>query len=730
MVMYNLKTTAQRAIITIFGPLAIVLTSVTAGAAMEETKTPAEIRHDGNHLKNESSLYLRQHAHNPLDWYPWSDEALEKARLEDKPIFLSIGYSSCHWCHVMEHEVFEKDDVAAFMNERFICIKVDREERPDLDSVYMEAVQMMTGRGGWPMSVFLTPDLKPFYGGTYFPHAQFMNLVTQIHDAYGSRRIDVQNQATELASRIATATAPESFAGPGLVPELLMTAAEKGKSGFDKQNAGFNQSQKFPTPARWRFLLHEFRRTGDPELAEMITRTCDAMAGGGIRDHLGGGFHRYTVDAQWTVPHFEKMLYDNGQLASLFLEAGVVFKRPDYLVAGTEVLDFLLREMHDPKGGFYASFDADSGGVEGSFYVWDRQDIEAVAGKKDGALLADLMGVSSHGNFEETGKSVLTMRSDLQAVAKKHGVSSDDLAVVFARHRQALLDTRQERVAPGLDTKIVTSWTGLVIAAMAQGYSVTGNEDYLSGAENAADFLLAHHRNTDGRLFRASNAGNVSAAGILDDYAFLADGLLELYQANGQTKYLLAAKELVDHVRGEFSRDGGGFYMTAAHVETPLGRKVDYYDSVIPSGNSVMFGNLIKLSAITGETIYHQEAQDGLTAWSGLLERAGLEMAWWFDAAGKMVVPFHDVVIAGDPSDPRTKELTSALMARMPVNAVLSRVPAGGAGVDLLKIAPALAGKAAQDGQPTAYVCEFGTCKNPTSNIEVMLDLLDLLDSP
>jgi uncharacterized protein len=728
--MYILKTAQILALSLLFGLFASISTSATAGYAMDTPRTPAEIRQHGNHLLGESSLYLLQHAHNPLNWYPWSEEALEKARREDKPIFLSIGYSSCHWCHVMEHEVFEKDDVAAFMNENFICIKVDREERPDLDSVYMEAVQLMTGRGGWPMSVFLTPDLKPFYGGTYFPHDQFMDLVTQINEVYGSRRDDVLNQATELANRIATSTLPENFEAPGLAPELIEAATERGKSAFDQQNAGFSQSQKFPTPARWRFLLHQYRRTGHKELAGMITRTCDAMAGGGIRDHLAGGFHRYTVDPQWTVPHFEKMLYDNGQLASLFLEAGVVFDNPEYLEAGLEVLDFLLREMRDPDGGFYASFDADSGGVEGSYYVWNREEIEAVAGKKDGALLADLMGVSTHGNFEETGSSVLTMRADLKYTAKKHGVSREDLAVVFARHRQALLDARNKRVAPGLDKKIVTSWNGLVIAAMAQGYAVTSDEKYLSGGQKAADFLLSKHRTETGLLYRASNQGRLSATGILDDYAFLADGLMELYQVSGQIQYLQAAKELSDHVRSDFSREGGGFFMTATNVVAPLGRKVDYFDSVIPSGNAVMFGNLIKLSAITGETVYYNEAIAGLTAWSGLLERAGLEMAWWLDAASKTIVPFYDVVIAGNQSDPQTKELAGSIMAQMPANAVYSCVPAGGAGDDLLRIAPALAGKTAIQGRATAYVCEFGTCQNPTTSVEQMLEQLGLSVKP
>ncbi len=353
-------------------------------APFEGPRTPENIRIHGNHLLHEPSLYLQQHAHNPLDWYPWGEEALNRAKAEDKPIFLSIGYSSCHWCHVMEHEVFEKDDVALFMNENFICIKVDREERPDLDSVYMEAVQMMTGRGGWPMSVFLTPDLKPFHGGTYFPHDPFMNLVHQIVDVYTTRRSELDQQGIKVAERIAASSNLLIRGEFDVDDSVILEVVKRAKDSFDLQNAGFQQTQKFPTPARWRFLLHEFRQSGDEELGEMIIATLEAMQGGGIYDHVSGGFHRYTVDPNWTVPHFEKMLYDNGQLAGLFLEAGTVFKRDDFLATGTDVLEFLMRDMRADEGGFFASYDADSGGEEGTYYIWDESDITDAVGEADG----------------------------------------------------------------------------------------------------------------------------------------------------------------------------------------------------------------------------------------------------------------------------------------------------------------------------------------------------------
>ena len=690
--------------------------SNSTGRAATGPRTPQEIMRDGNHLIDEPSVYLQQHAHNPLDWYPWGEEALAKARDEDKPIFLSIGYSSCHWCHVMEHEVFEHIDVAEFMNEHFVCIKVDREERPDLDSVYMEAVQMITGRGGWPMSVFLTPDLKPFHGGTYFPKDHFMQLVVQIVTIYNEERDDLENQAGQIAARIAGASTFKATAGQPLDDDGLAAAVANGKESYDPVNAGFGQSQKFPTPVKWRFLLHEYRRRGDEELAEMIIATLEAMRGGGLYDHVGGGFHRYTVDVSWTVPHFEKMLYDNGQLAGLFLEAGVVFEREDFAATGIGVLDFLLSEMRDEEGGFYGSYDADSGGEEGTYYVWSRDDITAAVGETDGPALADILGITAQGNFEQSGKSVLTRRADLEKIAAERGLAVAELETLFDRHRDILRKVRSGRIPPGLDRKIVTSWNGLVLASLAQGYAVTGDEKYLNGARKTVDYLLAKHRNDDGSLWRSSSEGHVRAEGILDDYAFFADGLLEIYQVSGDTKYLRAARELVDFARSEFRREEGGFFMASSRVDSPLGRRVDFFDSVIPSGMAVMFTTMIKLGVLTGEAKYLTEVKDDLARWSGLLGKAGLEMAWWFDAAARLIGPYHDVVIAGDSDDPRTGALARTALQRLPASAVVSLIPAAGADKELLAIAPALEGKTALNGVPTAYVCEYGVCQAPTSN--------------
>ncbi len=702
-------------------PLVIIL----AGCSMAESapRTPAHLREHGNHLKGQPSLYLRQHAHNPIDWYPWGEAALAAARARDLPIFLSIGYSSCHWCHVMEHEVFEHDDVALFMNEHFVCIKVDREERPDLDAVYMDAVQAMTGRGGWPMSVFLTPELKPFYGGTYFPKTQFQQLVRRIVDVWRDQRGEVNAQAAQLVAGLAAHDTVDAGGGD-LSRSLVADAVARAKEQHDATWHGFRQQQKFPTPVKWRWLLHECRRHGDPELAQIITGSLDAMQDGGLQDHIGGGFHRYCTDPAWTVPHFEKMLYDNGQLAGLFIEAGVALDHPRWLATGLDVLDFLLREMRDPEGTFYASWDADSGGEEGTYYVWNRAGITAAVGEADGPVLADLLGVGERGNFEDSGSSVVTRRADLAAIARRSGRSEDELAQLFARHRETLRMVRAGRTPPGLDRKIVASWNGLVLASLAQATAATGDPRWLQAADRAADHLLQVHRQQDGALWRTSEDGVTAGQGVLDDYAFVAAGLLEIYKASGEVRRLGQARELADYARAHFAREAGGWHLSSAAVDAPLGRSVEYFDSVEPSGNAAMLNLLIDLGALTGETAYLDEARATLAVCGGLLERAGPELAWWLEAAGKLLWTYHDVVIAGAPGAADTEALRTAFLRPLTPGAVLAVVPAAGPDAQLLALAPALAGKTAVGGRATAYVCEFGTCQAPTADAAVMLQQL------
>ncbi len=695
--------------------LALMSLVVYADAAVSDNplrekamRTPVEIREQGNHLLGESSVYLQQHAHNPVDWYPWGEEALARARDEDKPIFLSIGYSSCHWCHVMEHEVFEHDEVAALVNEHFVCIKVDREERPDLDAVYMEAVQAMTGRGGWPMTVFLTPDLEPFFGGTYFPRDQFLDLCRNVTQAYSDKRGELISQAGRVAEHLARKPALAGERVPDL--QVVATQAAEALDDYDEAWGGFRQQQKFPTPLRWRFLLHQYRRSGDETLAAAIRHTLSAMAGGGIRDHLGGGFHRYTVEQTWLVPHFEIMLYDDAQLASLYLEAAAVFDDDYYRSVAADLLDFMLRDMSDPAGGFYASYDADSGGEEGSFYVWTPEEIDAVAGAEDGPVLSRLLGVTPKGNFE--GHTILTRRVSPAEVAREFGRDETDVAGLFDKHRQALYDHRAERVWPGLDRKLVTAWNGLALSAFARGAAVLGEPRYLEAARKTADRLWTLHRDDRGRLSRASTNGVRAGAGILDDYAMLAGGLLDLYQAAGRSEDLRRAQALLETAREVFADPKGSFFMTAIDEEAPLGRRADLFDSVEPSGVSSMLHALLRESALTGDPAGRDRVGEIIARHGDLLERAGLEMAWWLDALSLYHGPHYDVVVAGESG---ADALRAAFWKLDPSFAVLVSVPGAGPAEDLAALLPGTRGKTALDGAAAAYVCRFGACERPAT---------------
>lgn len=583
----------------------------------------------GNRLAGEASLYLRQHAGNPVDWHPWGEEALAAARELDRPVFLSIGYASCHWCHVMEREIFTDADVAARLNEDFVCVKVDREERPDLDAVYMDAVQAMTGGGGWPLSVFLTPDLRPFFGGTYFPREQFLGLLDRIVRLYAEKRDELENSAAAVSGRLGVD--PPSAAGdvPGM--EAVSAAADAAMERFDERWGGFAGRQKFPVPPRWRLLLNLHRASPDERLAAALRLTLDRMADGGIRDQLGGGFHRYAVEPTWLVPHFEIMLYDNAQLASLYLAAAEEFDHAPYRGIGTGVLDFLLRDMAVPGGGFCASFDADSGGEEGSYYLWTPELIEKAAGPRDGPPLADLLGVRPGGNFE--GRSIPTRRTPPVAVAERHGLDESEAAALFDRWRGPLLEKRGLRPAPELDRKIVTAWNGMAISALAAGYAAGGESRYLEAARGTADFLWAAHRRSDGRLLRATTAGTGDSAGVLDDYAQFACGLLDLYAAAGGVEHLERAVELIGLARDLFREPGGMWRLTPVGGEAPLGRRVDLYDSVEPSGAAGIIHAQLQAAALTGSSAPADEAAESVAAAAEMIGRAGLEMAWWLDAA-------------------------------------------------------------------------------------------------
>lgn len=680
------------------------------------------MRASGNHLSPERSLYLQQHAHNPIDWHPWGPEALRRAREEDKPVFLSIGYSSCHWCHVMGREVFEHDDIAAFMNEHFVCIKVDREERPDLDAVYMEAVHLLSGSGGWPMSVFLTPRLHPFFAGTYFPHDAFLALAHKLSEVYRERRDDVEEQAGSIAHAIAADT---SARRPGrLDPDLARAAARSGHELVDPRFGGFRSRMKFPTPLRWSFLLHDYRLHGGAQVEALIRQSLHAMQDGGLRDHVGGGFHRYTVDPDWTVPHFEKMLCDNAQMASLYLEAAAVFPDDSFALTARDTLDFMLRDLRDEEGGFGASIDADSAGREGSYYVFTRDELLDLAGPDDGPVLAHLLGASDDGNFE--GSNVLTRRTAPDVVARLFHREVDDVRALFERWRPALLEHRARRTPPATDRKVVTSWNGLALSALAQGFPLLGDDALLQAARRTASWLWSSHRLPDGSLVRATNGGFPAGEGVLDDYSFVAAGLLDLFEASGDFSYLTQAKALVDHAVHGFSHSDGGFFFTSASTPAPLGRKSLAYDAVEPSGQSVLLHAMLKLASLTGDPTYDDLASEALEAHAGRVASLGLEMAWWADAALLMTAPSFTVVIAGDDADPRTCALVRCALALRAPHVAIARVPAGGPDANTSSIAPLTVGKTARDGIATAYVCRKGACNEPVQeDAELRCQLLE-----
>jgi uncharacterized protein YyaL (SSP411 family) len=684
-----------------------------ATAQLADPPDPAAIRKVGNHLAGERSQYLKQHAHNPIDWYPWGTEALARARAGNLPILLSVGYASCHWCHVMEEEVFEHDEVAAFLNRHFVCIKVDREERPDVDAIYMNAVQSMTGRGGWPMTLILTPDLRPIFAGTYLPRDRFMGVVRQANDRWRSDREGVERDASLVLAQLSNeaATAGTALADTDAIRHVVGSAL----GAFDPTHGGFRGRMKFPTTGRWRFLLHAWRKWGGDSLAAGVRRTLDAMAAGGIHDPLAGGFHRYTVEPTWLVPHFEKMLYDNAQLAALYFEAGAAFSEPRYTEIGRTTLDFLLREMASPGGGFYASFDADSGGEEGSFYVWTPAELESLAGPVDGKALAGLLGIRVPGTFDET-RSVPSRQADVAALARELRKTPAQLEALLETWRPRLLEVRAARPRPHLDQKLVTSWNGLTLSALALGYRATGEARYLAAAHATADLIWRLHRGPDGRLLRASNDGHAEHAAILDDYAYLALGLLDVFDATGEIEAFNRARALVDEADARFARPAGGWYLSAADDTSLLVRTFDAYDGARPSGNAVLLEAMLRLAALTGEPKRWARVDEAAKSLSQLLSTAGLGASGIADASIQLLGPYYEVVIAGAPDSPATHALAAALDKLSPSWAVTARIPAVGAAPALLAAMPALSEKDAPAGKPTAYVCVRGACQLPTSD--------------
>lgn len=677
-----------------------------------------------NRLARESSPYLLQHQNNPVDWYPWGPEALALAKQENKPIFLSIGYSACHWCHVMEHESFENQDIARALNENFVCIKVDREERPDVDQIYMNAVQMLTGRGGWPMSVFLTPELKPFYGGTYWPpesrHGMpgFNEIIAAVARAWNDNHeavIETSNQLTEELAR----TADAAGASGELSAALLTNGAAYLVRTYDHAYGGFGGAPKFPAPMALRLLMRIHLRQQDRDALGMVTGTLDRMAAGGIYDHLGGGFARYSVDAHWLVPHFEKMLYDNAQMAVTYLEAFQITGDGEYARVVRETLDYVLRDMTDPAGGFYSTEDADSEGVEGKFYTWTLDQVTDVLGERAAATFATVYDVTDTGNFE--GTNILNLRRSIAQHAKILKRDVTDLQAELAQSRQQLFAAREQRIHPHKDDKVITAWNGLMIEALALAGVVLDEPRYLEAARKAAQFIDENVRRPDGRLLHTWRNGEAKIDAYLDDYSYLATASITLYEATGDARYIERARELVEVTQTHFAdRERGGFYYTADDQQQLIVRNKEFADSALPSGNAMAALALTKLGKLTGESTLLTAAEETMRACVELMERYPAGTAQMLLAVDFYLGPSQEFVFVGDGGSESKKALADLHRRFLP-----HKLLAFAGDNSAPALAELLRGKTMVNGEPTLYICENFSCQAPVSGSQNIATALD-----
>ena len=687
-----------------------------------ESKNQKSFQHT-NRLIHEKSPYLLQHAHNPVDWYPWGEEAFEKAKKENKPLFLSIGYSTCHWCHVMERESFENETIAKLMNENFVCVKVDREERPDVDQIYMNAVMALTGQGGWPLNLFLTPDLKPFFGGTYFaPDARygrpgFPTVLNDIARVWKTQPDQVEKAGSHLAS--ALAQAESSTAGGPLNEGVLIATKRQSEQAFDPEEGGFRSAPKFPPSMLLGFLLRYHQKTQDPTILPLVEVTLDKMAQGGIYDQVGGGFARYSTDNEWLVPHFEKMLYDNALLSRAYLEAYQVTGKEEYARVAREIFTYLKRDMTDKEGGFYSAEDADSEGEEGKFYVWTPDELKAVLGEGDAHLLGQLYGATEHGNFEH-GQNILHLKADLPTSLSALGKDVKWWEGV----REKVLKARAKRIRPHLDDKVLTAWNSLMISSLAYGYQVLGDPEYLKAAQKASAFI-SNKLFKDGRLLASYRQGPSNIQAYIDDYAFFQQAQLDLYESTFDVAYLQKAIELEkDMTRLFWDEKSGAFFFNGSDQKDAhrlLKRTKEAYDGVIPSGNSVATLSYYRLGEFTGRKEYRDRADDILKCFSGILAKGGTNFpmmlqAFQFDFYGPA-----EVLVAGPRagSEKMLKVLwKSYLPGKVLVFAEDDQIK------DLTSLIPWVEGRASQGGKPTVYVCRNYQCQLPTTDPPKALELL------
>jgi hypothetical protein len=696
---------------------------------------PADGGKEFNRLIFEKSPYLLQHARNPVDWYPWGDEAFAKAKAEDKPIFLSIGYSTCHWCHVMEHESFEDHAVAELMNQAFVCIKVDREERPDIDHIYMAVCQAMTGSGGWPLTIIMTPDKRPFFAGTYYPRESMgqrigmLDLVPRVAEVWQHKRDELfatTDKVQEYLEKIATIEP-----GEALREGVLELAFEQLSQRFDAKYGGFGSAPKFPTPHNLTFLLRYWFRSKDDSALKMVEKTLHQMRLGGIFDQVGFGFHRYSTDQVWLLPHFEKMLYDQALMTIACVEAYQVTRKEEYAQTAREVITYVLRDMTSPEGGFYSAEDADSEGEEGLFYHWTQDQLDEILGEKDGQLFGRLFNVEPGGNFhdqatgQKTGSSILHLKKSLAEHAAGMAIAEAALKERWEKARQKLFEVRERRIHPLKDDKILTDWNGLMIAALAKASVVLQDETYRHSAQKAADFIWQKVRTKTGRLQKRYRGGEAGMPAHAEDYAFIIWGLLELYEATFDVKSLARAIELNRILLTEFwDEKHGGFFFTSDSSERLLVRNKEIYDGAIPSANSVATLNLLRIGRITGNATLESKAIAIGKAFSAMVSQGPMGHTQLMNALLFSLGPSYEVVIAGDTGDQQTTEMLHALREPFFPNKVILFRPDEEERPAIVDIAAFTENQRSLDGKPTAYVCKNYACNAPTTDVKGMLELL------
>jgi uncharacterized protein YyaL (SSP411 family) len=683
-----------------------------------------------NRLINEKSPYLLQHAENPVDWYAWGEEAFQKAKKEDKPIFLSIGYATCHWCHVMAHESFEDEEIAQVLNAHFIAIKVDREERPDIDKIYMSVCQAMTGRGGWPLSIFMTHQGKPFFAGTYFPKSSrmgmpgFMDIITKTAFLWEGDRSQLL-EASEKITKHLTSISDSSTSAIALDSETLKKSYKQLEMTFDPNWGGFGTAPKFPTPHHLTFLLRWHKRSGDSGALKMVEKTLDAMKRGGIFDQIGFGFHRYSVDERWLVPHFEKMLYDQALLAMAYIEAYQVTGNVKYAQGAHEIFTYVERDMTSLHGGFYSAEDADSEGIEGRFYLFTPHEVRKHLGEERGNLFCRFYDITEKGNFEE-GRSISHMPMALQVFAEKEEMDVRKLEKALEDARKKLFAIRKRRIHPQKDDKILTSWNGLMIAAFAKGYQAFGNQVYADTARRAADFILKNLRTFDGRLLRRYRQGDAAYPGYLDDYAFLVLGLIELYEATFEVSYLTEAIKLNEAMVDIFwDKQGEGLFFTGQGNEPLITRSKEVYDGALPSGNSVAALNFLRLSRMTGNINLEQKAEQLIRAFSRQVADQPMAYTQLLIALDFMIGPSQEIVVAGDPTLTNTQAMIHAAQRSFLPNKVLLLRLQGTKGKKLATLSPFVEAMGSINNQPTVYVCETYSCKTPIKDVDALKAILN-----